>query len=133
MDIKLRDSIVSIEEEKILANDVTFPHEYNPHSVKLWVIGNEYGATCAVWADCEQGVIDEATDAGLMDAFLVDEEDIEEELLEDGFYSHLGNAGELADLSGAWIKAVDLSIQDIKLIIAFAEARGACVDNLYEV
>ena len=129
MDIKLKDSTVSIDEEYTLTNDVTFPHEYNPHNVRLWVIGNEYGAICAAWADCEQDAIDEATDADLMAAFLVDEEDIDDA----DEYSYIGNVGEPADLSNLWMEAVDLSIQDIKFIIVFAEARGAGADNLYKI
>ena len=37
-----------LEGENILLNDVNLPEHiersYNPHNVKLWVIGNEYGA-----------------------------------------------------------------------------------------
>ena len=48
MEIKLRNNTIELEDERILTNDVTFQNEYNPHKVQLWVIGNEYGALCAV-------------------------------------------------------------------------------------
>ena len=131
MDIKLKNgSIVTIPDDRILANDVTFPHEYNPHNVRLWVIGNEYGAICAVWADCEQEALDEALDAGKLDSFLVEPEDVDPDLLADGFYAHLGNAGEITDLSYCSMEEISLNDQDMKFIIALAEARGAGHDNL---
>jgi len=135
MDIKLSSitNSISLDDERILTNDVTFPHEYNPHNVRFWVIGNVYGAACAVWADCEQGAIDEACDAGLMDAFLVDEDDFYLDMVEADEYSHIGNAGELADLQDLWMEAVDLKAQDIQLIIKLAEARGAVVETLDEI
>ena len=136
MDIKFEDEIFGVPEERILANDVRFPHEYNPRNVRLWVIGNKYGPVCAAWADCEQDALDEATYAGLMDSFLLDEEDIdfnEEDIDFNEEYSCLGNAGEPADLTKLWMHAIDMNVQDIKLIIKFAEARGASVDNLYKV
>ena len=133
MEIKLRNNTIELEDERILTNDVTFQNEYNPHNVQLWVIGNEYGALCAVWGDCEQDALDEAIDNDLLNSFLVDDEDIEPELEEDGFYAYLGNAGEHADLTNCWMEAIELNKQKIELIIKLAEARGANANNLYEV
>jgi len=130
MEIKLGNYNVDLNTHRILANDVIFSHEYNPHNVRLWLISNEYGPVAAVWADCEQDAIDEATDAGLMDAFLLEDDDIDEEDMEVGEYSFIGNAGEPADLTNLDIEAVDLSQQSLELLIAFAEARGACADTL---
>lgn len=109
--------------ERILANNVIFDGEFNPHNTNLFVIGNEYGALAALWADCEQDALDEMIDNGLGSSFLTDEPN------EDT--SYLGNAGEACDLSNAWIEEVTLDPkQDIKLIIAFAEARGALAKSL---
>lgn len=113
-----------LEQERILANNVIFPHDFNPHNVKLWVIGNEYGSLCAVWADCEQDALDIAVDAGLLDGLAIDEKDATEET------ARLGNAGEPFDLDYAWIQVAPIDKQDIKIQLKFAEARGAQEDNL---
>ena len=112
MDVKLKDgTIITIFNNRILINDVTFSHEYNPHNIRPWVIFNEFGAICLSWAGCEQYALDES-------------DDIDKKLLHDGFYTHLGDADELTDLSNCSIKEIDLNSQDIKFIIALAEARG---------
>jgi len=115
---------VEIPAERILCNNVVFPWEFNPHKVQLFVIGNEFGALGAVWADCDQDALDELVNAGLGDGLLVAEEDVakmdddeREEL------SHLGNAGEAANLDHAWIRECPLT--GTELFCAFAEARGA--------
>lgn len=129
--VKTNRGEIELTPERILANNVIFPREYNPHNVRLWVIGNEYGPLCAVWSDCEQDALDEACDKGLLDSFLVSKKDftamneVEREEL-----AHLGNAGESADLTYAWIEPVDLSQQPLPLLLAFAEARGANADSL---
>ncbi len=131
MDVKLKDgTIITIFNDRILTNDVTFSHEYNPHNIRPWVIFNEFGAICLSWAGCEQYALDEAFNAGKLDSFLVESDDIDEKLLHDGFYTCLGDADEITDLSRCSIKEIDLNSQDIKFIIALAEARGAGYDNL---
>jgi len=133
MEINLQAYTVDLDPEKILANNVIFEGEYNPHNVRLWLISNEYGPVAATWADCGQDAIDEATDAGLMGAFLLENEDVDEATMEAGEYSFIGNAGEPADLTNCGIEAIDLSKQSIKLLLAFAEARGACVETLNDI
>ena len=96
-----------LEESDILLNDVTLPGFYNPHNVRLWVIGHEYGPICAVWAANEQEALDEMLDQGY-EQFLVADEDFDKELDEAGHYAYLGNAGEPCDLSYAWIKPIVL-------------------------
>ena len=120
---------VELEDERILCNDVTLPtHRFNPHSVRLWVIGNEYGALCAVWAGNEQDALDEACDAGLLAGLAIDEPDSEDE---DEDIARLGNAGEPHDLTNCWMQTVRLNgPEDWELIARFAEARGACADTL---
>ncbi len=57
---------VELEDERILCNDIILPFgEFNPHNVRLWVIGNEFGALGAVWASHEQDALDELVDADL--------------------------------------------------------------------
>ena len=104
-------------EQDILLNDVTMPGDFNPHNVRLWVIGNEYGPVCAVWASNEQEALDEMLDQGY-EHFLVADEDFDEDLDEQGFYAHLGNAGEHCDLSYAWIKPIVLDEKrDFRLLL----------------
>jgi alpha-L-arabinofuranosidase len=116
-----------LEGENILCNNIALPGDFNPHNVRLWVIGNEYGPLCAVWADCEQDALDEATDAGLLDSFLVPAEEAEkmtdEELAD---CARLGNAGEPANLDSAWVAEVEFQLErDLSLVLAFARAEGA--------
>jgi len=124
MNIQLKNCNIDLDEKDILANDIVFPHEYNPHRIRLWVIGHEFGAIAAVWAEHEQQAFDILIDENLGGAFLIDcpEPDIE--------YVHLGNAGEPCDLENAWIEAVDLEKQGIEFLLKLAEARGGCYDNL---
>lgn len=104
-------------ERDILLNDVTMPGDYNPHNVRLWVIGHEYGPICALWASNEQDALDEMLDQGY-EHFLVADEDLDEDLDREGFYTHLGNAGEPCDLSYAWIKPIVLDEKrDFRLLL----------------
>lgn len=120
---------VELEDSRILCNDVMLPHDRtNYHGVKLWVIGNEYGVLCAVWASHEQDALDEACDAGLLDGLACDEPAENEEQDE---VTRLGNAGEPHDLTNAWIQTVRLNgPEDWELIARFAEARGANQNTL---
>lgn len=100
--------------------------------MRLWVIGNEYGAVGAVWASHEQDALDQLIDSNLGDCFLVSEEDQKTASGdEQEEWVHLGNAGEPCDLTYAWIQPVafDLS-RDCQLLCRFAEARGNNADTL---
>ena len=122
MIIKLLNRDIELENERIVGNDITFPHEFNPHNVRLWAIGNEFGPIGAVWADCEQNAFDALVDNDLADGLSTDEEN------EDTTY--LGNAGEPFDLTYAWIEAVNLTKQSMEFIVKLAECRGGCYDSL---
>jgi len=117
-----------LEPERIACNDVHLPWESHCRKgVQLFVIGNEYGALCAVWSDNLQDALDEATDLGWLDSFLIDEADqasaTEDEREE---WAHLGNAGEPADLDHCGPGEVEFDkARDVELLCAFAEARGA--------
>ncbi len=129
-------AIVELPPERILTNDVRLPHDRtNIHKVRLFVIGHEFGPIGAVWAGCEQDAFDELVDAGLGDALLVSEEDQERaDDKERDEWAHLGNAGEPADLTHAWIQEVEfVPERDWQLIARFAEARGSGVETLNDV
>lgn len=110
---------VELVEDKILTNDVCLPRHidasaFNPHNVRLWVIGHTFGPICAVWVSNEQDAFDEAVDANLLDCFLIENpDDVTEET------TYLGNAGEPFDLSEAWIGEVSFDIlRDVDFILA---------------
>lgn len=125
---------IELENESILTNDVVLPWENHPHGMRLWVIGNEYGAVCAVWANHEQDALDEMVDSDLGQAFLIDEKDYEVMSQdEQDECARLGNAGEPCNLDYAWIQPVDLAKLPPETLCRFAEARGACVDNLDKI
>ena len=122
---------VELDGDRILTNNVVFPWEFNPHRVRLFVIGNEFGAIAAAWAESIQDALDEAMDADLLTSFLVDDADkLTADELED--CRRLGNAGDLVDLTNAWIQEVDLNPENgnVRLLVAFAEARGAGNERL---
>jgi hypothetical protein len=105
----------------------------NSNVGKLYVIGNEFGAVCAVTARHEQDALDQMIDTGLGDSFLVDPQPTHEEA-EENEYTGLGNAGEYCDLTYAWIAEVDMEpVRDIELIVACAKAEGAAASLLSEV
>lgn len=119
-----------LEGENILLNDVNLPEHiersYNPHNVKLWVIGNEYGALCGAWGSSEQDALDAAVDAGLLDCLMAEEQDYDNEDL-----TPLGNASELFDLNSVWVGEVEFdAARDIKLIVALVRESAEGKDTL---
>lgn len=117
---------LELDEDRILCNDVRLPWESNYHNTRLWVIWNEFGAVCAVWADCEQDALDAMVDADLGNSFLVDAGDVEKATEEErDEWAQLGNAGEYADLIYCGLAPVVFDeSRDCRLLCAFAEARG---------
>lgn len=115
----------TLDDEKILLNDVIFPYHidsraYNPHNVRLFVIGHEFGAMCAVWASHEQDAFDEACDAGFLEFLLA-----ENQTSEDDSLASFGNASELHDVTNVWIGEVEWEpARDIQLIVAMLKANG---------
>ena len=115
---------VELQGDKVLTNNVILPRHidavktYNPHNVRLWVIGHELGALCAVWASHEQEAFDEACNAGMLDCLMSEDQDYDDESL-----AALGDASELFDLGCAWIAPVEWQAErDIKLILAIVRA-----------
>jgi len=126
---------VDVKAENILLNNVILPttidakNAYNLHKVKLWVIGNERGAICAVWASRTIEALDEAVNANRLDCMMADKQDYDNDRL-----TPLGNASELFDLSYAWIGEVEIEAsRDIQLIIDIVRASEQGLDNLGEL
>jgi hypothetical protein len=115
----------------VLCNNIILPWEFNPHNIRLFVIGNVNGALGAVWAESAQDALDKLVDEGLGNALIVPEKGAPADA------PRLGNAGETADLTGVWINEVSIMRMDpldaIKLIAFFAEARGAQCDVLSDL
>lgn len=117
--------------DRILCNDVYLPGDTNFNKTRLWVItdacGNFGRTICAVWASNEQDALDEAVDADMLNSLQVGEEDLPktEEEWEETEYTHLGNAGELFDLSNTGLQEIKFDkVRDWDLLIAFARAAG---------
>lgn len=115
----------TLDEEKILANNACFPKRidskaFNPHNIKCFVIGHEFGAMCAVWASHEQEAFDEACDAGFLTSLLA-----EDQTSEDDSLASFGNASELHDVTNVWIGEVEWEpARDIQLIVALVRANA---------
>lgn len=121
-----------LEGERIVCNYVTLPGaidaacRFNPHNVRLWVIGHTFGAVCAVFASHESDALDAACDAGMLDCFMAENQDYSDESL-----TACGNASELFDLSDFWMGQVEFDpARDILLITALARAAGSGADAL---
>lgn len=130
---------LTLAADRILANDVLFDGEFNPHKVGLYVVRNEYGTVCAVWAGNEQDALDEAVDNDLMASFAAEGEirfDDEEQSYFDENDAHvtlLGNAGEPFVLDDCGIQRIPQSDMPEGLLLAFAEARGDGAKTLDDV
>lgn len=124
---------VELENNRILGNDIRFPWERHSYNMRLWVIGNEYGALGAVWATNEQDALDLLVDSNLGDGLLMDEgrvKELSEDELEETI-TRLGNAGEAADLEHCWMGEVLFDkIRDFDVILKFAELRGTAGETL---
>ena len=125
---------VELDDDRIMADgsdcSACFPWESycGRTRPRLWVVGNEYGALGAVWARNEGDALNELVNRDLGGGLLVDCTPEEAEEME---YVPLGNAGEWADLTYAWCRAVEFDPKrDIALICAICRAAGAGVNVL---
>ena len=83
--------------------------EYNPHNVRAWAIGNEFGLLGVVVAGHEAEALDEAVDAGVMDSMLMapeDQAEYEAEEWHDSF-TYAGNASEAIWTEYLTIQSID--------------------------
>lgn len=117
--------VAELDDERIHANDVILPWEFNPHNVGLFVIGHEFGPLCAVWGS-EHEILDIACDLGEMDCFAIPPDDyaaMDESERDD--CATLGNASEPFNLDHCWIQRVRLDESlDCRLLCGFAESRA---------
>lgn len=123
----------TIDGKDILLNDPQLPWEYNPHRIKLWLIGDETGPLACVWASGASDALDALVDADRGDNILIDEEDMDDYKNDQGEYdvAYLGNAGEPGDLEHAWIEEVSfVPARDYRLLCAIAYGMGAGLDTL---
>ena len=131
-----------LEADKIICNDVMLPaaidesSRFNPHNVRMWIIGHAHGDVCAIWASHEQDALDSACDANMLECFLVTDES---DLIEagyytdeyDGRYTGLGNTGEPHNLDDCWLAEVEFDpARDILLITRLARASEGGHDTL---
>jgi hypothetical protein len=119
---------VQLDDDRCLCNDICFGHEYHPHHPVPWMIGNEYGMLCLVWASNEQDALDIAADAGMLDGLAMEEKDVEYD--DDGNEINtmrLGNTSEPFCSDYAWMHKVRLTHEQE---LRFAEARGAVAKTL---
>ena len=139
-------NVFSVSPEEIICNDVMLPgaldsaSRYNPHNVRMFLIGHCHGPVCAIFASHEQEALNAAVDADMRGCFIVSEEDTKtyyEACNENGEHSEginymaLGNADELHNLDDCWIAEVELKAdRDINLIIALARASEGGHDTL---
>ena len=122
----------NVEPANIICNDVTLPKDfdeasgYNPHNIRAWAIGHCHGVVCVIFASHEQDALDAACDANMMESFLAEEQDYDDESL-----TGLGNASELHNLSDCWMAEVEFQAsRDIKLLIKLARAAEGGHDTL---
>jgi hypothetical protein len=75
--------------------------EFNPYKIHPFLIHNEFGPLCVVYASNLQDALDEAVDGDKLDSCLVSPEDYKEAEAEghSDEYANLGNAGEPFDLT----------------------------------
>lgn len=120
--------VVQVDADRCMCNNVILPGEYNPRNVKPYIIGNEHGTFCLVWATCDGDALDTAVNASFLDCLKATEKDLDAMTAEErSELSCLGDAGEMFDLKDVWLEPTILSR---KMELLFAEARGANVDNL---
>ncbi len=127
--------VVELKDEQILCNNIILPGEFNPHNVRLWVIGHEFGPVAAVWASCEQDAFDELVDQGFGDCFLVKQEVFDKmSFQEQQETTALGNASEPCDLSTAWIAEVEFDkTRDFDILIQLAKASVYNIKSLASI
>lgn len=127
----------NIEPASIICNDVMLPfsideaNRYNPHNVRLWLIGHMHGPVCAIFAGNEQEALDAACNANKMESFMLSKDELAEYDHDNGGATALGNASELHNLDDCWIAEVDLQpARDILLIVKLARAAEGGHDTL---
>lgn len=125
-----RDSLsIAVPADRVLCNDVIFEHEGNPNHVALWVASTAHGPMGAVWAHDAEEALNELVDQDLAGAILVDPSSISPE--DEEHLTRLGNYGSPCNLDDTFVeKVMFIPDRDYRVMLKFAEARGAGHDNL---
>lgn len=71
---------------------------FNPHNVRPWLLHDHGFVLCVVFAACLQDALDEACDAGKLEAFLVEDEELKDYGPDGDGLASLGNAGKMHDI-----------------------------------
>ena len=121
----------TLDADRVLTDDVTLQGEWQVGRSSLWMIGYQFGPTCAVWASNEQEALDAAVDADFLDSSIIEEGELSEYCEDE--YIRAGNAGEPIHSAYLWMKSAPMSDQSRVVICWFAECRGAAVDTLGEL
>lgn len=103
--VSLKVGTVKITDDMVVNPGDYIPEgEYNPHHVRPFVIGHEFGPFAVVFADCDQHAIDEAIDSGKMDFLQVKGDELEQ-MTEEERDELLcgGNAGEYFRQDYLWM------------------------------
>jgi hypothetical protein len=113
---------------RILCNDIILPEEQNP-GVGLWLALNAHGPMGAVWAHNMEEALDILVDSDLANGITLEEKDLSPE--DEERIARLGNNGTPCDLNDVAVERVSIiPDRDWRLLLKFAEARGAGHDNL---
>ncbi len=89
--------------------------EYNPHNVRAWAIGNEFGLLGVVVAAHEAESLDAAVDGAILDSMLMSPEDQETWIvggheaawMAEELFTYAGNAGEAVWTEHLTIQEID--------------------------
>lgn len=104
--IYIDDSTYYFADDVVNPSDYIPTGEFNPHNMRPWLIGNEYGVLGIVYAHHEQDALDEMVDNDKLDGHLLSDEDALERTDENGNedFARLGNAGEPFNLDNVWMR-----------------------------
>lgn len=93
--------------------------DYNPHNIRPWQIGGEFGTLAICFASCESEAFDEAIDADKLDSYMVDGGYCEQYANEHGC-EHLtgGGASQCFDQTYLWCDELPNSLH-----ITFGDAQ----------
>lgn len=110
--------------------DVVNPREYipagefNPHNVRPWAAFDHGFCVGVAFASCDQDALDELADAGKLDRFKLDEEEIDNDYSGDDEkgITRLGNAGEPFDIEGLMLFELQTPAFSLCALLTAAQA-----------
>lgn len=116
----------ALDSKNIYCNETPFlPGDKPDYNIRLYVIGNETGAICAVWARHESAAMNVAVNLNALDALLSNDQTSDAAHSDESLIS-LGNAGELFHGDNLFCDMVEFDVlRDWEVLKAFAR----CEDN----